>query len=255
MRRVGRFVGGAIVAVATIGVIVGFVVALLLTPLWVFAEQDRAGSAALTGYTASEVRVATGALLGDLIVGPPDFDVTIRDQVVLNDAERAHLRDVRTTFLAFFAVIAVCLVVLLLARWRSHGSALFWRGVRIGSAILAVSVAALAGFAIVAFGLLFETMHVLLFPPGTYSFDPRTDRLVQLFPERFWFDTVIVLALALMLMGLVVRSLAGRRLTARRTQASEAALAGGRQPLADGETGDAGPPREPTPSDANPART
>ena len=222
MRRVGRFVGGTIVALATIGVIVGFVVAVLLTPLWVFGEQDRAGSAALTGYTAAEVRVATGAILGDMIVGPPDFDVTIRDQAVLNEAERTHLRDVRSNFLAFFAVIAICLVILVLARWRSHGSVTFWRGVRVGSAILAVSVAALAGFAVVAFGLLFETFHQLLFPPGTYTFDPLTDRLVQLFPERFWFDTAIVLALGLMLCGLTIRTLAGRRLKALRAASVEA---------------------------------
>jgi len=219
MRRVARFIAGTIIAVATIGVIVGVVVLMLLTPLWVFGEQDRVGSASLTGYTAAEVRIATGAILGDLVGGPPDFDVTIRDQPVLNEAERGHLRNVRTTFLAFFAVTGVAALVLVIARWRSHGSILFWRGVRSGSALLTVFVAALAGFALVAFGLLFEVFHTVLFPPGSYSFDPRTDRLVQLFPEQFWFDTSIVLAIGLIVLGLVVRSYAGRRLTSLRADA------------------------------------
>jgi integral membrane protein (TIGR01906 family) len=223
MRRVARFLGGSVIAIATIGVIVGVLVGLLLTPLWVFGEQDRAGSAALTGYTAAVVRIATGAILGDLVVGPPDFDVTIRDQAVLNEAERGHLRDVQVTFQAFFAVIAVAAVVLLLARWRSHGSALYWRGVRIGASILAVTIAALAGFAVVAFALLFEVFHQVLFPPGSYTFDPATDRLVQLFPERFWFDTTIVLAIGLILFSLATRALAGRRLAAIRARADEAA--------------------------------
>jgi integral membrane protein (TIGR01906 family) len=214
MRRVARFTGVTIVAFATIGTIVGIVVLALLTPLWVFGEQDRVGSAALSGYTAAEVRIATGAILGDLIAGPPDFDVAIRDEPVLNDNERAHLREVRTAFLAFFAIVGVAFVVLLISRRRSHGSAVYWRGVRAGGSLLAVVVAALAGFAIFAFAVLFEVFHQVLFPPGSYTFNPATDRIVQLFPERFWFDTTIVLAIGLMLSGLASRSLAGRRLTA-----------------------------------------
>ena len=224
VRRIARFVFTAIVAVATVVTIVGAAVLVFLSPLWVFGEQDRVGVASLTGYTTAEVRVATGAILGDLVVGPPDFDATIRSKPVLNETERGHLRDVRALFLAFYAVIGVGVLVLLFTRWRSHGSILYWRGVRSGAAILAVVVAALAGFAIVAFTLLFEVFHRLLFPPGTYTFDPATDRLVQLFPEPFWFHTTIVLAIGLILSGLVVRTYAGMRLTALRAAAGEAAV-------------------------------
>jgi len=249
MRRLARFIVGTIVAIATIGVIVGVVVLVLLSPLWVFGEQDRVGSASLTGYTAAEVRTATGAILADLVTGPPDFDVTIRDQPVLNETERGHMRDVRTTFLALFAVVGISVIVLAIARWRSHGSILFWRGVRSGSAILAVSVAALAGFALVAFGLLFQLFHTLLFPPGTYIFDPRTDRLVQLFPEQFWFDTAIVLAILLIVIGLVVRSQAGRRLAALRAAGVVSDEAKAAAPIAT-------PPAGPVPpADAAPAGT
>ncbi len=221
MRRVARFAGGTIVALATIGSIIGLVVALLLTPVWVFGEQDRVGSASMTGYTAAEIRVATGAILADLMVGPPDFDVTVRGQPVLNEAERGHLRDVRTVFLDFFAITGIAFIVLVIARWRMHGSVLFWQGVRAGSSILAVSVAALAGFALVAFSLLFEVFHELLFPPGSYSFNPLVDRLVQLFPEQFWFNSTVVLGIGLIVIGLVMRGYSGRRLSARRAETAE----------------------------------
>ena len=49
----------------------------------------------------------------------------------------------------------------------------------------------------------FILFHEIFFPGGNYLFDPRTDRLVQLFPQQFWVDSaigvgvvVIVLALA-----------------------------------------------------------
>jgi integral membrane protein (TIGR01906 family) len=248
MRRVARFAGGTFVAVATVGVLVGAVVLALLTPLWVFGEQDRVRSAALTGYTPTEVRVATGAILEDLIVGPGDFDVTIRGQPVLSEAERGHMRNVRVTFQAFFAVIGVALVVLLVARWRSHGSTLFWRGVRAGSSVLAVAVAALAGFAIVAFTLLFEVFHELLFPPGSYTFDQSRDRLVQLFPEGFWFDTTIVLAIGLIVLALAVRALAGRRLRSLWAAASESSAVVASSPQAGPEPpAGSAPPVDPTP--------
>jgi integral membrane protein (TIGR01906 family) len=221
VRRIGRFLFGGIVAIATIGAIVGAAFLVLLSPLWVFGEQDRVGVPSLTGYTVAEVRVATGAILADLVVGPPDFDVEIRGEVVLSEAEREHLRDVRTLFLAFFAIIGLSIVTLLLARWRSHGSILFWRAVRSGAAVLAVVVAAMAGFAVVAFTLLFEVFHRVLFAPGTYTFDPTTDRMVQLFPEAFWFHTTIVLAIGLILSGLVVRTYAGMRLSGLRAAMSD----------------------------------
>ena len=39
---------------------------------------------------------------------------------------------------------------------------------------------------------LFELFHRIFFAGGSYTFDPATDRLVQLFPFRFWQETAIV---------------------------------------------------------------
>jgi integral membrane protein (TIGR01906 family) len=67
----------------------------------------------------------------------------------------------------------------------------------------------------VAFALFFdqafEIFHEVFFPPGTYMFDPRTDRLVQLFPDQFWSETTVAIALAVLLLALGV-ALGARRL-------------------------------------------
>jgi uncharacterized membrane protein len=38
----------------------------------------------------------------------------------------------------------------------------------------------------VAFEPMFELFHRIFFPGGNWAFDPRTERLVQLYPYAFW---------------------------------------------------------------------
>ena len=67
-----------------------------------------------------------------------------------------------------------------------------WRSVRNGASVLAVAIVALGVVGLVAFDQLFETFHEIFFPPGSFLFDPRTDKLVQLFPFDFWQETALV---------------------------------------------------------------
>jgi len=190
------------VGVATALVIVAAAILPFLTPQWVAFEQGRAQAAAWTGYAEADLRSATDAILADLVIGPPDFDVTVGDRPVLEERERAHMRDVRNVFAGFAGVALVSAVVLAVAGWRWRDRARLWRAVRRGASVLAVAVVALGLVALVAFDSLFETFHEVFFPPGSYLFDPRTDRLVQLFPFQFWQETAI--AVGLVIVGLCV---------------------------------------------------
>ena len=57
----------------------------------------------------------------------------------------------------------------------------------------------------------FELFHEMFFPPGTYMFDPRTDRLVQLFPDQFWSETSVAIAVAVLVLAIGV-AMGARRL-------------------------------------------
>lgn len=201
-------IGSIVLAVATAVAIVSGSMLPFFNPLWVGFEQRRADALAWTGFSDAELTAATNAILADLVLGPPDFDVAIGGEPVLNDRERGHMRDVRTVFLGF-GLLAAAAVVVLAAGWRRArrgGSALarFRRSARRGAAGLALAMVALGIVAFVAFDALFELFHVLLFPGGSYTFDPRTERLVQLFPFRFWFETSLALgALILLVCGAV----------------------------------------------------
>ena len=96
-----------LIAVATALAIVVLVIPLFLNPVWVAFEQGRAEAAAWTGYAEPDLRAATDAILADLVLGPPDFDARVAGEPVLNERERAHMRDVRGVFVGFFVVTAL----------------------------------------------------------------------------------------------------------------------------------------------------
>lgn len=195
-----------IVSLAAILVIAGVAVAPLLTPTWVGFEQERSQATAWTGFTSEQVRTATDDLLADLVVGPPDFDVAIDGVAVLNEREREHLRDVRAVFGGFALLVVVAAVLVLIGR-RSLGAARWRAALRRGGTWTVIALVVAGVVAAVAFDTAFEIFHQLFFAGGSYSFDPRTERLVQLFPNQFWVDSTIVAGAFMALIALAVRRL------------------------------------------------
>jgi len=212
---------GALAAIVT-GIAAALVVVALsilpfLNPVWVGFEQGRAQAEAWTGFTPDQLRAVTGEVLADLVLGPPDFDVTLDGQPVLKEREREHMRDVRSVFASFYVVALVGFVVLVGAWVIARGAEArgrFWRRLqKTGIAIAVVTVVGgLAG--VLFFDAAFELFHQAFFPAGTYLFDPRTDRLVQLFPEQFWVETTIAVGVVIILLGLGLSWVAGRRVRA-----------------------------------------
>ena len=198
-----------VVGLATAFVVVTLAVLPFLSPTWIAFEQDRADAHAWTGYTEAELRVATDGILHDLIVGPPAFDVVVRGEPVLNDRERGHMRDVRTVFGGLFA-LAIAGAIILVASRRLVAPSAWWRAVGRGATGLAVVVVVLGVVAVLAFDALFEVFHRLLFAGGSYTFDPATERLVQLFPFAFWEETAIVVGAAIVILS-VLAAVVGRR--------------------------------------------
>ena len=214
----GNRLGGWLVAAAAAVVILGVSVAPFLIPAVVRFEQDRAGVAELTGFRPIQLDRATDALLGDLVLWRGSFELQYSDlgypmefggaQFVLNDAERAHMRDVRNVFTGFWLLIAAAVVVLAVASRRARDTesrAALWRAEGNGARALAIGIAAAGVVAILAFEAAFEVFHRLFFSSGSYTFDPARDRLVQLFPMQFWSDiSIAVGAVALVLSLLTV---------------------------------------------------
>lgn len=207
---------GLAIGIATAVVVVALAILAFLNPVWVAFEQGRAQSAAWTGFSPSDLRTATDSILSNLVLGPPSFDVALNGVPVLNERERGHMRDVRGVFTALYLVAAACAVLLIAAfvATRRSGRAVLWRRLsRSGTAIAVVTVVGgLLGLAF--FDAAFELFHELFFPAGTFLFDPRTDRLVQLFPDAFWSDTTIAVGVLIVALSLGLAWLGRRKAAA-----------------------------------------
>ena len=213
MRTVAGRVADVWLAIGTALTILALTIPLFLTPSWVSFEQGRAQASAWTGFTEADLRSATDSILSDLVIGPPDFDVQVAGEPVLDERERSHMRDVRTVFIGFFALSAIAAagVVVLAIRRRGADRISSWRAVRAGAVGLIAGLLIAGMVALVAFDALFEVFHRLLFPGGSYAFDPRTERLVQLFPFQFWQDSAIAVGLVAAVIALLVAVVAHRR--------------------------------------------
>lgn len=80
-------------------------------------------------------------------------------------------------------------------------------------------VALIAAAMLLAFHLLFTQFHLLSFTNDLWMLDPRTDRLLLMFPDGFWFDVALGVgiltfleALLIALLGYIVLRLRGGRL-------------------------------------------
>ena len=212
-RTIPELIAAIATGAAAILVVVAVAILPFLTPAWVGFEQGRTHAPELTGYTGAELAVATNAILHDLVLGPPDFAVEVNGVPVLEERERSHMRDVRGVFGGFFAlalVAAVGLVVLVAgARLRGHPERA-WRAIATGMKVLLVGIVVAGVIVTFFFDAAFEVFHRLFFAGGSYTFDPRTDRLVQLFPFDFWSETTLVVGGVIVVLAVLVWFAASR---------------------------------------------
>lgn len=214
MRGSGRPAAAAAVSVATAVVLVGVVIAAFFNPVWVSFAQARADAAAWTGWTSEQVDTVTRDIVLEVWLGPGTFAQDVAGTPVFGERERSHMADVRGVVLGFSLAVLVGALTVLVSGAASRGARWFWRAVAAGAAGLAVgSIVVGAAFALF-FDAAFTVFHELLFAAGTWTFDPATDRLVQLFPYRFWTETTV--AIAVVGLGLTVAVwFAARRLAGR----------------------------------------
>jgi len=208
-----------VTALAAAVVVIAIAILPFLSPAWVSFEQGRTHAAELTGYSPTNLSTATNAILHDLVIGPPDFAVTVAGAPVLEERERAHMRDVRGVFAGFgllAVVAAVGLVVLTAGARRMGHPERAWGAIAAGMRGLIVGIVIAGVVAAVAFDTVFDLFHQLFFPGGSYTFDPRTDHLVQLFPLDFWSETTIVLGGVIIVIATTVAIVASRRARAVR---------------------------------------
>ena len=118
-----------------------------------------------------------------------------------NARETAHLRDVKDLFQITFRVqeLGIAFVftyVVGVFIWAREGSLRrLATQVLAGSLVAIAVILALGAVALLGFDRAFEQFHFIAFSNDLWRLDPRTDHLIQMFPEDFWFDVSMLVGL------------------------------------------------------------
>ena len=141
---------------------------------------------------------------------------------LFNEKEVLHMYDVKRLLWGVYvacAVSAALLVVLTASgfarQWRAHVPVLARRALWGGG----LTVGLLVAFGLVAtvgFDALFLLFHRVSFANDFWQLDPRTDYLVLLFPQGFWFDATMWAALRALAGGVLLAAVGGGYLAWRR---------------------------------------
>ena len=121
-----------------------------------------------------------------------------REVSLFSERETSHLRDVKDLFRLTFRVQEIGIVfvftyVIGVFVWAREGSLrrLAVETLAAGLATVAV-ILGLGAVAVTGFQGAFEQFHFIAFDNDLWRLNPRTDHLIQMFPEDFWFDVSLL---------------------------------------------------------------
>lgn len=140
-----------------------------------------------------------------LVVGG-DFDFSGPDGRPFYDAdERGHLSEARLLLGLFLVAGGIGIVAIgaTLVAWKDRRAEV-WTVIRRSGLATSMVVVVLGFLSLVAFDSLFTLFHQVFFPGGNWAFDPSTQRLVQLYPFRFWQIAAAALGTLIFIIGLGV---------------------------------------------------
>ena len=176
------------------------------------------GAEQASGIPQSELIKANGQIRNYLVrpdAGPlaPKVTNSSGDTVSLfNAKETAHMADVRSLVQAMFSVqvlsvaIVLTLAVIMIALWptRALAAATLYGSVLTLAVLGLTAVAAMSGF-----DAAWAKFHGIAFSNDLWELDPRTDHLIQMFPEAFWQDAVTAIGGFIAMQALAMGILSG----------------------------------------------
>ena len=207
MTRLRRLLRRLLLALAAAALAIGATTAIFLTPPVVYLLLAVSDAHTVLGVEPQVARSLSDALVGDLLTNGT-FDVPLGEAPLLTAGERSHLVDVGNLLRSVLAGGLGGLFVLTAAWLRRR--AWLRMAIRDGAALIVGGALVTAAAFALAFDATFSYFHGLFFAAGTWTFNPATDRLVQLYPQSFWVLAALLFCLLLALGSLVAYRMAAR---------------------------------------------
>lgn len=161
----------------------------------------------ISGIPESELIRANGLIRGYLTdsdpgpLSPQVQNVAGETVPLFNAKETVHMADVRNLVQLMFTVqvIAVGLVLglaaLMIILWPARVLAV---ALLFGSLITGAILGAVGIFAMMGFDSAWTDFHEVAFTNDFWSLNPRTDHLIQMYPEEFWFEATTLIWIGIM---------------------------------------------------------
>ena len=190
----------------------------------------------ISGITDSDLRQVGADIRGYLNSGDEPLRIRTRilgtEQDLFNDREVAHMSDVKQLVRGVYilalasAVYLAAMAVTGFAMRRSRfveplAKLALWGGGLTLGLLVVFGIVALVGFDGV-----FLKFHQFSFANDFWQLDPRTDYLVRIFPQEFWFDATMWVAVRA-ITGALVLTVAGSAYLAYRRYAGWQRAPGG----------------------------
>ena len=207
MSATGLRVIGWVLSILLVYLVLVTSMRLLMTPAYLFLEYQRPGFPADEyGFTTQD-RLEYGPLGVDYLTGyhpiaflermlPGDRCSPQRDRpcAMFDEFELSHMHDVQDVVQPMFqlGLIVLLAAVIICGALLYQSRLVLYRALRNASIAIVASVITLAVIAVTAWRFFFTTLHQLFFAEGTWQF-AFSDTLIRLYPQQFWFDSVIVL--------------------------------------------------------------
>jgi len=176
------------------------------------AEFARYRVDVVTGLSDTELRRVADAFITYFQSEPQELRVSVDTgsglTPLFNDREVQHMVDVQRLIQGIFRLRTVGLVLFVLGAVAMiltgprAAARPFFRATAIGGAASALLIGALAVTAAFDFDQLFMQFHFMSFSNDLWLLDPRRDRLIQLFPEGFFYDFAMRIGLQTVGLGL-----------------------------------------------------
>lgn len=164
------------------------------------AEYQKLNSVTVIGMTEQDLMRTTEQLLFYIQGNTNDLKikeiVNGEERQVFNQREITHLADVQRLYAvshwtrnAGLFLLALFLLILKLAAGRSYYR--YWAGGYIaGAVIFSCALGAVLTAIARDFQTFWDQFHYLIFTNDLWLLDPKTDILIQMVPEQFFFDLV-----------------------------------------------------------------
>lgn len=167
-------------------------------------EYQKLNTAQSIGMTEQGLRQTTEALLAYLRGEREDLSLSLpidgQEREVFNAREKAHMADVKTLYIRArwlgygSLLLGAAAMALLLVTSRGAARREVLSGYLRGNLWFFVVLAAIGLFAAIDFDAFWTGFHKLVFTNDLWLLDPRTDILIEIVPEEFFFDLVIRIA-------------------------------------------------------------